>query len=628
MTRISARLYSGCFARCNQCNVDIDHLLNQIKTIFPMKTCILANFIQFFIRPMIASDPSRLRCRALYISLLIGLLMNCLTLSNSSSYLRPQGSSRNLKFELSHADNSSYEAFHNSYYPSIGYFKPFIATATLLTMTCTDYRFPHCRPILSTFMDPIDDPLHRYNNFNPSFIHIKGKLREQFPYGDFIMVKRLTSDLCQRLNASEMNTTAHHHNGGVLIQIMDEYFRPIAQTLLQYCSHNLIPPLYNSSAVYKPVNQWMDNVHVFTQENEVDPKCGIIAGEDARLLYIHHELWLMYHCYFGSCNPKSMFRVKIKIDVISKSEILAYVVPMTRTELPGGRNFVFFQHQREAYLLYSLRDLVIYRLSDLKPIETKAPIDLSKNWHQHGGMLIHWNTTRNRGYLGIAHQHVNYGQYGLWGYNYVSSMVLISDNEPFEIIKMGKRFCFQSLEFPDKCDTIQFISSISISNDHLVIGYGVNDCETRLWSMTLDEVDDLIGDFVNIPVEGKVYKGTGRTIYLFQNDTFRPFGSFEAFAKMGFDIDDILPWHQNDITSRLGTSIELPFEEGKTYKMPHSRSIYLYREGSFHEFQDFETFAAMGFDTSATMTTSDANIQNHLGYPVPSVKSAAKKSLR
>lgn len=428
------------------------------------------------------------------------------------------------------------------------------------------------------------------------------------------MVKRLANDLCLRLNDSAMNSTSYMNNGGILIQLLDKNLLPIVQTLLQYCSGFVIPSPYNSSDLYGHENVWLDNINAFPKIS--NPICGLVAGEDARLLFIQHELWLMTHCYFGTCDPRAMFRIKLNFDIRSEENIIAYVVPNSKTPLPGGRNFVFFHHDGEEYMLHTLNVLSVFRVSDNSNAVTKPPLDLSKHWHLHGGMMVYWNTTRNRGYLGVAHMHLNYGKFGLWGYNYVSSMILLSDSQPFELIRMGKRFCFASLEYVDKCDVVQFISSITISDGHLLIGYGLNDCETRLWSLSIDEVDDLIGEPINTPVEGRVYKGNSRTIYLYSNAKFHAFQDFQTFVSMGFDIDDIITFDASVIENSLGSDVGTSFIENRTYK-GSSRSIYLYKNGSFHEFQDFQTFAAMGFDTSETIKVADSTINEHLGDALP-----------
>ena len=140
-----------------------------------------------------------------------------------------------------------------------------------------------------------------------------------------------------------------------------------------------------------------------------------------------------------------------------------------------------------------------------------------------------------------------------------------------------------------------------------MIGYSLNDCETRLWSLSIDEVDDLIGEHINTPVEGRVYKGNSRTVYLYSNAKFHAFQDFQTFVSMGFDIDDIITFDASVIENSLGSDVGTSFIENRTYK-GSSRSIYLYKNGSFLEFQDFQTFAAMGLRQSRSLIRPSMSI--------------------
>ena len=101
---------------------------------------------------------------------------------------------------------------------------------------------------------------------------------------------------------------------------------------------------------------------------------------------------------------------------------------------------------------------------------------------------------RGAGLLGVAHRHI--GEHGKnfarFGSRYVTALYLISTREPFALVKFSHQFCFASLEYPNKCEVIQFVSTLFMSQGRLIVGYGVNDCESRLWSLSVEEVDKLL----------------------------------------------------------------------------------------------------------------------------------------
>ena len=94
----------------------------------------------------------------------------------------------------------------------------------------------------------------------------------------------------------------------------------------------------------------------------------------------------------------------------------------------------------------------------------------------------------------MAHRHI--GEHGKnfarFGSRYVTALFLISTREPFELVKFSEQFCFASIEYPDKCEVIQFVSTVFMSQGRLIVGYGVNDCESRLWSMSVQDADKLL----------------------------------------------------------------------------------------------------------------------------------------
>ncbi len=85
------------------------------------------------------------------------------------------------------------------------------------------------------------------------------------------------------------------------------------------------------------------------------------------------------------------------------------------------------------------------------------------------------------------------------------------------------------------------------------LGYGVNDCEARFWSIPLSEVDGML--YENGILEGGIYKGSGRSVYLYRNASFHEFPDVHTFVSMGFDFDQATLIADARITSKLGAPV-------------------------------------------------------------------------
>jgi hypothetical protein len=72
---------------------------------------------------------------------------------------------------------------------------------------------------------------------------------------------------------------------------------------------------------------------------------------------------------------------------------------------------------------------------------------------------------------------------------------------------MGQEFCLQAggkptdSQRPDDssaqgelntCELVQFISGMTTVGDKIVMSYGVNDCEGKLWSIKISDVLDML----------------------------------------------------------------------------------------------------------------------------------------
>lgn len=76
-----------------------------------------------------------------------------------------------------------------------------------------------------------------------------------------------------------------------------------------------------------------------------------------------------------------------------------------------------------------------------------------------------------------------------FGHHYTHLFFTLSGTEPFHIKRMSPEFCFQSMQNPSDCETIQFASSLTLDGDKkLHVGYGVMDCESYLATFDIASV--------------------------------------------------------------------------------------------------------------------------------------------
>ena len=368
-------------------------------------------------------------------------------------------------------------------------------------MDCKDRRFPKCIP----------NRIFLHGNktcFNPSIIRTKnwesniGKVR---PY--------LVAVRTEGMNCASYNIPNTHINRDLHFEVLDEHFKVIQDVQI------FIKHLGDSRSLRTTYN-YSHSSHIFYMYpnglvSRVAKREGnlteIVIGQDARLLNLKERLWIHFVCYHKGCLSKvngvhPFIRIPLELVVINK-KLIAYANPATaRIVVPYGRNQAFFSNNNlDTYMINYLGPaLEIYKIDSGQRVKTINYYNISQDWHMQGGMMSPWRTRRNNGWLGIAHAYNYYNgrnnrsKYAKFGYNYVSAFFLISEREPFHISKLGELFCFGSNTDNTKCDNVQFISGVIVSKNRVVVSYGVNDCDSRLWSMAVDEVDDMLDSVDNM----------------------------------------------------------------------------------------------------------------------------------
>jgi hypothetical protein len=99
-------------------------------------------------------------------------------------------------------------------------------------------------------------------------------------------------------------------------------------------------------------------------------------------------------------------------------------------------------------------------------------------------------------YFTITHVHTDHiEKITKWGNTYMTYFVLFQKESPWRIMHSSKPWCFPSVEDPAQCEIIQFVMSAFIDeNNKLHISYGVNDCDSAMAIIPMEDIIPLIKD--------------------------------------------------------------------------------------------------------------------------------------
>lgn len=111
----------------------------------------------------------------------------------------------------------------------------------------------------------------------------------------------------------------------------------------------------------------------------------------------------------------------------------------------------------------------------------------SNGWHNSANLL---NLEDGSGeLLGMMHMHHDLVPgFSEWsGSSYTHRFFIMSSEAPFEMKRVSQHFCFQD---PDgRCESVQFVMSLlHLTGDRVLISLGVNDCESRLVTMPINDI--------------------------------------------------------------------------------------------------------------------------------------------
>eukprot|EP00549_Striatella_unipunctata_P017093 CAMPEP_0118697340 /NCGR_PEP_ID=MMETSP0800-20121206/14435_1 /TAXON_ID=210618 ORGANISM="Striatella unipunctata, Strain CCMP2910" /NCGR_SAMPLE_ID=MMETSP0800 /ASSEMBLY_ACC=CAM_ASM_000638 /LENGTH=198 /DNA_ID=CAMNT_0006596727 /DNA_START=82 /DNA_END=678 /DNA_ORIENTATION=- len=148
----------------------------------------------------------------------------------------------------------------------------------------------------------------------------------------------------------------------------------------------------------------------------------------------------------------------------------------------------------------------------LQPQQPNKKAQNAPNSHIHGtnGYMVPIPDSDNE-LLGIAHFHRPHkrttSKYALHGHHYTHAFYTIKEdsNGRYQLTRLSNEFVFRSqspsLHSGDvvvDADIIQFASGLDIvgGGKHVLISYGINDCEGAAFFVGLDRVLALLGDYL------------------------------------------------------------------------------------------------------------------------------------
>jgi hypothetical protein len=122
--------------------------------------------------------------------------------------------------------------------------------------------------------------------------------------------------------------------------------------------------------------------------------------------------------------------------------------------------------------------------------EPRHPL-VGQNVALHGNYVV---DLRDHGYyLVIAHEHLGSRGATFYGNQYVHVFVLYDRTHPHKLLRRSPHFCFPSSAGSADCEVIQFVGSAVQDGEELIVAYGVNDCESKVATMSLASVLEFAG---------------------------------------------------------------------------------------------------------------------------------------
>mmetsp|Transcript_34868 Transcript_34868/g.89534 ORF Transcript_34868/g.89534 Transcript_34868/m.89534 type:complete len:264 (+) Transcript_34868:292-1083(+) len=172
-----------------------------------------------------------------------------------------------------------------------------------------------------------------------------------------------------------------------------------------------------------------------------------------------------------------------------------------------GRNYGFITHVSEPLVLMWVTQPLAIRATGARKDETEGPLwqgaTKSKSILALGGKTMHGSGSplhlpQLNVMLVVGHVHLDEqkgtlqrGSLTRYGNTYFHYFLLAEDKPPWRVISQSPAWCLPSQQDPQRCETIQFVVTLlrSLQNPrHLILSYGINDCESRVQLLDLSQV--------------------------------------------------------------------------------------------------------------------------------------------
>jgi len=221
--------------------------------------------------------------------------------------------------------------------------------------------------------------------------------------------------------------------------------------------------------------------------------------EDCRLFVYEDSIWINCNCghKWRSFIAPLDFRGDDEKGLPNDAEFDASRGFYLENDNEGYRNLVAFEW-KEAMLVHwriqpnrmTIADVsscceTLYDHPETKSIPRKAARKL------HGGSGFIYIPDRNL-ILGIGHIHRKWNRsirekMTKDGHHYTHNFFALSAYPPYDFKFVSREFCFASPyeDASHDCEVVQFASGMVLRGKHLVISYGVNDCESRVLEVPL-----------------------------------------------------------------------------------------------------------------------------------------------
>lgn len=299
---------------------------------------------------------------------------------------------------------------------------------------------------------------------------------------------------------------------------------PTERSLFLVLDQHLDTVIQSTILIEKDTSKWGKKKFEDSELNDRE----VVKLDDPRLFFHQGELWILYR-NGNAFGFEKQIHNKLHFDLLEENEtedekLVVFIKASETVTTCCGRNMAMISEPAK-----KLDESILKTVTWVDPLTVDIAIDPSSKESQkkkklpekkkkqpksdiHGtnGYMIPLLETSE--YLGIAHfhrpEHRSKSEFALHGHHYTHAFFTISMDEPHSLKRLSNEFLFESLhpkkenvdgeviQFASGLDIIAKTNSSSLEADDLIyelmISYGVNDCESAVISLDLNEVQDLL----------------------------------------------------------------------------------------------------------------------------------------